>query len=251
MVTAAVEAIKSEPDFADAHDIRDRRIDPESPTGLMTLRYLEALLDGDQHSAEALILGAADAGMPIETLYEDVLRIAQREIGLMWHHNEITVADEHFATATTDIILSRLRKYFPPFTPRGRLLVATTVGGDLHALGVRMVADFFEMDGWNVYYLGANTPREDIIDITRHRDADLLALSAASVLHVRELAEVIDAIRQHDELDGVRILVGGPVFSLVPDLWRQLGADGSARTGAEAVDIGNRLFDTVRLARGD
>ncbi|MCA9296111.1 MAG: hypothetical protein KC983_06325, partial [Phycisphaerales bacterium] len=50
MVTAAVEAIKSEPDFADAHDIRDRRIDPESPTGLMTLRYLEALLDGDQHS---------------------------------------------------------------------------------------------------------------------------------------------------------------------------------------------------------
>jgi methanogenic corrinoid protein MtbC1 len=251
IISAAMRATVEDQGIAKMPATRDRLMDPDSPTGLMTLRYLEALLDGEQRAAEAMILGAAESGMSIEVIYEDVLRVAQREIGLMWHHNEITVADEHFATATTDIILSRLRQYFPPFSPRDRRLVATTVGGDLHALGVRMVADFFEIDGWNVYYLGANTPRNDIIDITRHRNADLLALSAASVLHIRDLAELIDSMREHEDLDDVRVLVGGPVFCCLPELWRQLGADGSAQTGPEAVEIGNRLFDTFRLARGD
>ena len=41
----------------------------------------------------------------------------------------------------------------------------------------------------------------------------------------------------------------GPVFQLVPELWRELGADGSATGAAEAVEIGNRLCDDMLLAR--
>jgi methanogenic corrinoid protein MtbC1 len=33
---------------------------------------------------------------------------------------------------------------------------------------MRMVADFMEMEGWDTYYLGANTPTESVFT---HRDS--------------------------------------------------------------------------------
>ena len=72
-----------------------------------------------------------------------------------------------------------------------------------------MVADFFEMDGWSVFYLGPNTPKPDIIDVVRLREADLLALSAASILHLRDLADVIKGLTEQDDVLDTRVLVGG------------------------------------------
>ena len=42
-------------------------------------------------------------------------------------------------------------------------MVATCIGGELHEIGIRMVADFFEMEGWDTYYLGANTPADAVV----------------------------------------------------------------------------------------
>ncbi|MHC4446253.1 MAG: cobalamin B12-binding domain-containing protein [Planctomycetota bacterium] len=123
-------------------------------------------------------------------------------------------------------------------------MIATAVSGDLHALGVRMVAEFFEMDGWDVMYLGANTPGPDIVRALSDHTADLLAVSATSFLNLRQVGELIDAVRSDPGLAGVRIIVGGAPFNLVPDLWDELGADASAASAPDAVETANRLFDS-------
>ncbi|MEM7228916.1 MAG: cobalamin-dependent protein [Planctomycetota bacterium] len=242
---ALVAVMEESPPSAEPHVSMDRA------HGKLSLLYLEALLDGRRADAERLILDAAEAGVPITELYEDVLRVTQLEVGQMWHMDEITVADEHFATATTDSVISQLRRFFPDSTPRGRRMVATTVGGDLHALGVRMVADFFEMDGWNVFYLGPNTPNDAMADVVQVREAHLLALSGASVLHVRALAELIRQLRDNDATTDVKVIVGGPIFLMVDGLWRSIGADGFASTATEAVAVGNALLDEYMIASDD
>ncbi|HEY5309978.1 MAG TPA: cobalamin B12-binding domain-containing protein, partial [Casimicrobiaceae bacterium] len=52
------------------------------------------------------------------------------------------------------------------------------VSGDLHELGARMVADFFEMEGWDSYYTGANTPTGGVVQAIVERRPDVLAISA-------------------------------------------------------------------------
>ena len=75
-----------------------------------------------------------------------------------WQMNRLTVAQEHYCTAATQMIMSQLYPYIFEGERNGRVLVATCVAENLHEIGVRMVTDFFEMDGWDTFYLGANVP---------------------------------------------------------------------------------------------
>jgi methanogenic corrinoid protein MtbC1 len=206
-----------------------------------TLQYLEAVLGARREDAEKVILTAVDTGLAVGEVYEHVLQSAQIELGNMWHAGEITVAEEHSASAITQAIMSILRSRFPEREKNGKLVVAAAVGGELHEIGARMVADFFEMDGWDVIYLGANMPSTDIVSVTRDRRADLLAVSASTLLHVSAVAELIERVRRDEGCAKTRVLVGGLLFQSAPSLWSELGADGSAVSASEAVKLGNAL----------
>ncbi|MBC8039173.1 MAG: B12-binding domain-containing protein, partial [Opitutaceae bacterium] len=121
-------------------------------------QYFEALRRGERHLASQLVLAAVAAGTPVRDIYLHVFQPAQYEIGRLWQTNRISVAQEHYCTAATQLIMSQLYSHIFATAKNGRTLVATCVSGDLHEIGVRMVADFFEMAGWNTFYLGANTP---------------------------------------------------------------------------------------------
>ena len=212
-----------------------------APHRRLVLQYLEAVLDGRREDAEKVILTAVDTGLSINEVYEHVLQPAQIELGRMWHRGDITVADEHFASAITQAVMSILRPRFRRRERNGNLVVAAAVGGELHEIGVRMVADFFDMDGWDVIYLGANTPSTDILSVIGERRADLLAVSASTLLHVGAVGELIEQLRKDESCAKTKVLVGGPPFRSVPDLWSELGADGSAISATEAVKLGGSL----------
>jgi methanogenic corrinoid protein MtbC1 len=104
-----------------------------------------------------------------------------------------------------------------------------------------MVSDFFEMDGWRTYYLGANAPMSAVVQAVVQRQANALAISATIAYHVRAVESLIAAVRRTPDCRGVKILVGGYPFKTAPDLWQIIGADGSASDAQEAVILGNRL----------
>jgi len=43
----------------------------------------------------------------------------------------------------------------------------------------------------------------------------------------------------------VKILVGGYPFKVEPELWKTIGADGSANGAREAIELANRLTHVV------
>jgi methanogenic corrinoid protein MtbC1 len=129
-------------------------------------------------------------------------------------------------------------------TPRiGRRLVAACVGGDLHEIGVRMVADFFEMAGWDTYYLGANTPVEGIVESVLGRRPHAVAISATMTYHVPAVSDVVRAVRERSAGATPRIIVGGYPFRVDPELWQSVGADGYAPDASEAVALAKRLVE--------
>lgn len=236
IVDAGLRALPSLPDDAAPS------LDPGAPLAPMASEYIEALLAGDRDRASRLITEAARSGTSIRDLYLHVFQASQREIGRRWQMNEVSIAQEHFCTAATQMIMSQLYPYLFAHEQNGRVLVATCVGGDLHEIGIRMVADFFEMDGWDTFYLGANTPSPEVAQMVRERRADVLAVSATMTFHVNRVQDLIDAVRHESGLERVRILVGGYPFQVDPSLWRTIGADSTAEDAGAAVAEANRLM---------
>ena len=215
-------------------------VHPEQPFAAMAREYLDALLAGDRRRASALVLDRVGGGMAVRDVYLHVFQPALREVGRLWQTGAITVAHEHFATAATQGVMSMLYPRIFAAERCNRSMVATCVSGELHEIGIRMVADFFEMAGWDTYYLGANTPARSIARAVEERGATVLAVSATITAHVGAVANLIGAVRS--ELGGrpLRILVGGYPFNLVPDLWRTVGADAYAASADAAVALASQ-----------
>ena len=208
----------------------------------LALAYLTALLRAERRTAIDMITGAVADGIPIRELYLDVFQPVQREIGRLWQNNEISVAEEHYCTASTQAMMGQ---FYPQIlsTPRiGRKVVVACVGNELHEIGTRMVADFFEMAGWDGIYVGANTPAAALVEMVCRERPQLVALGVTMTYHLGTLGKVIERLRGDERCADVKILVGGYVFQQHRELWRSVGADGSAADASGAVAAGRELI---------
>lgn len=217
-------------------------LNAEAPQAGLAREYFDSLLMGERHIASRLILNAVAAGVPIKEIYLHVFQPAQYEVGRLWQVNEISVAQEHYCTAATQLIMSQLYSHIFASDKHAGTMVGTCVAGDLHEIGVRMVTDFFEMDGWNTFYLGASMPAQAVVDTVAQRHAQVLGISSAMSAHFGAICELIQMVRAHTACQGVKILVGGYAFLVEPDLWRKMGADGCAPNAQEAITLANRLM---------
>ncbi len=226
---------------------------PEFPTELPTLiddgphselaqKYLALLLRAERHAAARLVLDSVDAGVSPKDIYLHVFQRTQREIGRLWQMNKISVAHEHYCTASTQFIMSQLYPHIFRTERVGRTMVATSVAGELHELGVRMVADFFEMEGWDTYYLGANAPATSVVQAVIERKAEVLGISASMTFHLRAVEGLITLARKTAGWGDTKIMVGGYPFHLDPNLWRQVGADLYAGDAQQAINLVDRVY---------
>jgi methanogenic corrinoid protein MtbC1 len=215
-----------------------------SKHGELAARYLLAMLEGDRQAASDLLLRAVASGAPAIEMYEHVLVPVQVELGRMWHLGELTVAEEHFATATSKQMMSQLLPLLPKQPRNGKVLLAASVEGNAHDMGVQMVADYFEMAGFRSVFLGASVPAADLVTAIEHFGVHVVALSATMPTQLRSVEETIIGVREA-EAEAVRcakIIVGGPAFSHTGDLWREMGADAIAQLPREAVAAGMKLM---------
>ena len=197
--------------------------------------YLGALLASDLIGARSVLDDAIAAGMPVRRIYLDVLQPTLYEIGRRWSHAEISIAQEHLATAATQSAMARLAESLSDGTRRvrpGTALVAC-VSDELHAVGGRMVADFLEADGWRVVFLGQLTPGTDLAALAAEQGATLVALSAALPERVPVVAEACAALRGLDPAPFV--LAGGQAFGGSAERALRTGADAYADDAEAAV----------------
>jgi methanogenic corrinoid protein MtbC1 len=212
-------------------------LDPGHRLFALASEYVHTLLGGYRAAAGRLAFDAAERGEPVRALYLDVLQPALHEIGRLWQMNKINVAQEHFCSAATQVVMSQLLPRVVPDEASGRSVVVVCVGGERHELGARMVQDFFEMAGWDTYFCGADTPHDAVVESVVERAADLLAVSATMGCHVHAVHDVIARVRADPRCAGQRVMAGGHPFGIDPGLWRTVGADGTARDAATAVEL--------------
>jgi methylmalonyl-CoA mutase cobalamin-binding domain/chain len=220
-------------------------LDPGQRLSPLVREYVHTLLGGYRQAAGQLVFDAADRGEPVHQLYLQVFQPALREIGRLWQLQKINVAQEHFCSIATQIVMSQLLLRVPATKRCGRGVVVACISGDLHELGARMVADFFEMAGWDAYFCGANTPHAAVAQSVVERKADVLAVSATMGYHLHTVQELVEMVRAEPRCATLRVMVGGHPFTVDPAVWRTVGADGTAADADAAVALAGRWFAPV------
>jgi len=194
--------------------------------------FLDAILAGDRRRALAEARAAFERhGVPY--LYESVVHPALVEVGERWSRNEITVADEHLATAIVNATLASLYPDFP-WPDGGPKAIVACAAGERHEVGARMVADLLALDGWDAAFLGADTPPEALVRKAVDARAVLVALSVTIPVHLS--AARATAALLHEALPTATVLAGGRAVAQLPDAAAALGLDGVAPSGAKGVD---------------
>lgn len=211
--------------------------------------FLKYLLAGEQARGRAVIDKALAAGTPVRDIYTGIFQPVLWETGRLWQEDGATIAQEHYVTSVIRQMMDQQHDRIAATgrtSRRKKTVVAACAGEELHEIGIRMVADFFEMDGWNLYYIGANTPAKSILDTVKEQKADVVALSITMPSRLPELRYLVRSLRADKDTAKVKIIVGGFPFGIIPDLWKQVGADAVAAGAEDAVVAANRLTAGTR-----
>jgi methanogenic corrinoid protein MtbC1 len=202
--------------------------------------YLRALLAGRRSVCHDIVQKLLDAKVEIRALYEKLFQQSMYTVGEMWENNHITVAGEHLASSITEGLLNLVYPQLFAIERVGKKAVVSCTANEFHQIGGKMVADIFELNGWDGYFLGANTPSEDLIRYIQDVKPDIVALSLSILPNLDSLIHCIEIIKS--DFPNLDLLVGGQAF-------RWGGVDTIKQyPGVEYI---SSLYDLEKLIRGN
>lgn len=173
--------------------------------------FVQALIDGNKLQCTEILQQYLDNKIAIPQLYEQLLKRALYQVGSLWEANQISVATEHLATAVTEGLLNSIYALIIPEKTTAYTAVLTCVEGERHQVGAKMVADIFELHGWNSLFLGANTPLAELIRFVDAQKPNILGLSLTIYFNMAILQNMLTQLTQ--KFPNLKIIVGGQGFT--------------------------------------
>jgi methanogenic corrinoid protein MtbC1 len=169
--------------------------------------HVHALLEAVERSDVDALTRLVDQALTLhgaEEAFRDILAPALVDVGTRWEAGELTVAQEHLATGVVRASLERLIADARP-TLHG-LAVLACAPGEQHEIGLLMLAVLLRGEGWNVAYLGPDTPVGDAVALARELHATALCISVSD----DERAAALDRLLAAEAPPaGLTVLVGG------------------------------------------
>lgn len=143
--------------------------------------YSAAIEAGSYADALRVVQQALAVGVTAAEIFDRVLAPAMHRVGERWEQSELTVADEHLATAISNRVVGSLYGALSIAMPvsKERVMIAA-VEGDQHVMGLRMIADVLEGAGYDTIYLGADLPLDGLLVLIERHAPAVLALGATA-----------------------------------------------------------------------
>lgn len=205
----------------------DSQLDAGVALDRLALQYVQTVVAGNARQGIQLVLDAVAEGVTLSDAYLKVLLPAQQEVGRLWHLNKLSISEEHLVSYTTQRLMATLAGQAKPKADNGLTVIAGSVVGNVHDIGIRAIAYLLELEGWRTIYLGSDIPQEELPEAVDSFNADVLMLSVALTSQLLAASRVVTTVRKRSK-QPVKILVGGNGLSGDRMLWQQTGADAYA-----------------------
>lgn len=142
-------------------------------------------------------------------LVEELINPLMYEIGQLWQLNKISVAKEHLSTSLIDEAINELIKNRCIPNENKLVAITSTVGNELHNLGIKIVGKFLESCGYDVKNLSSKISNRDIINSIYDIKPQLVILSITLPANVATLQEIVKELKSDYNLFSGTIIVGG------------------------------------------
>lgn len=197
----------------------------------------KAIDEYDEAAAETYARQALDEGIDPVAAFEAMTAAIKRigddfEAGTRWLPDLIGAAGA--MQAASPILEEAIKASGGKKTALGTV-VAGTVQGDIHSIGIEMVCTLLVAAGFDVHYLGIDIPAEEFVEAVRETEADVVALSALLTVTSAEDKKVIRLLSEAGLRDRVKVMVGGGAINA--DFAKSIGADGYEPAAPGAVEL--------------
>ncbi len=183
--------------------------------------YYDALRRLDKPDCVGLVVAALQQGaIRIEDLYQDVLSAALNELSDLEDNTPESIWKEHVRSEITRTVIENCypiiaqqasaRRAADGGKSQGKVLIVLPAE-EYHELGARMGADFFELCGFDVQFVGSNTPQDSILQGLSQFHPDYVDLHVVNFYNLFKAKGLIAQIRR--QAPGVKILASGYAFT--------------------------------------
>jgi len=194
--------------------------------------FAELVLGTESHRAAELIQAYRDRGVPLETIYIDLLVPAARRLRHLWMNDEWD-----FAAVT--LALWRMQQLLRDFSPAfcagavlksaGLRALLTPAPGEKHDIGHMMfglvlAGEFFRRDGWDTW-IEPDPASAAFIETIRTQWFDVVEFFSGSDKKLDDLASNIRTVRRESLNRNIGVMVCGPAFTERPELVLLVGGD--------------------------
>jgi methanogenic corrinoid protein MtbC1 len=201
-------------------------------TGGEIAEFAELILGSENHRAAEIVQAHRDRGVPLETIYLDLLVPVARHLRHLWTNDE-------WGFAEVTLALWRLQQLLRDFSPAfcadaalrtgGLRALLAAAPGEKHDIGHMMfglvlAGEFFRRDGWDTW-IEPDPVSPAFIDTIRTQWFDVVEFFANSDKKLDELATNIRNVRRDALNRNIGVMVCGPAFTERPELVLLVGGD--------------------------
>lgn len=208
--------------------------------------YTKMATQGDEEGCRALLDHLVNYGVDLMDIYQDVLAESMHFVGKWYVAEAIDEGQEHLASAITERMMARLCQSAQAPHAGANVAVLGCIPGNNHTIGLRMISDFLQLNGWRVIFLGSNVPARSFVNAIREHKPKMVLVSIASSdreEQVRELFQSVLTLRDGLEFE---LWAGGGMVLDKPELFKSLGVD---RIATSLKEFANHILAGRRSAR--
>lgn len=172
--------------------------------------FLELLIKGDENAASQMVLSIFIEGVSIIQIISRVFIPTLKRVGDLWEKNALDIAEEHFISSAIDRMLSLIsRTSADAYKNKNYSALLMVPGAEEHTLVLKMVAEYFRVKGWRVFFLGKSIPLKSLSWMINRHKVDLLVLSVTMSHHQNSAESLIHSIKSLAAEHSPKIMVGG------------------------------------------
>jgi len=163
--------------------------------------------------------------LTVRTLYNDYLIPSVGLFECPFQEDPLCIWKEHLRTSVIRSIVEIVYPYVLKEKKKkiGKKIILACPEREYHELPLRIVSDWFELNGFSTIFAGGNTPRSSLLKAVEYEKADYVALSVSNPYNLCRIREMIDEIKNVKQT--VKIIVGGIAFENNPRFLEKLSVD--------------------------
>lgn len=189
---------------ADSRDAVIARAEAASGDGSPVAPLIDAVRSFDRDRLESLVAERLRT-LGLRRFAEEVVLPFAVQVGDLWSLGKLPIASEHLAS---EVVVHALKAAIRAAPGEGPVLLAAGLPGERHEWGLLSTLAAAQSDGWQVHYLGADLPLDEVIQAAWTLRPAAVALSASDPDLVQRNLSALDRFVPRLP-PGVRAVIGG------------------------------------------